>query len=162
MLESVHQAFSDFVILLRNSSADQLLRAPSFSHSLKDPVTDDIAILPHHRVVLFEGLYANVDEGEWAQAAKLYDERWVVECNGLVAKARLIARHVVTGVAKDVEEAVWRGEQGLMGKARATNLKVSLSADNNDMPNGRYLMEHVLEPCLRLKSIDDSTWQGFE
>lgn len=87
------------------------LRAPSFSHTLKDPVKDDIAILPHHRFVILEGLYANVNEGYWAPAAKLYDERWVIECPESIARERLVVRHVATGVGKDEEEAVWRGEQ---------------------------------------------------
>jgi pantothenate kinase len=85
------------------------LRAPSFSHSKKDPVADDIDIEAHYRVVILEGLYANVDEGEWAKAASLYDERWVVVCDEKIARGRLIARHVVTGVAMNRDEAQWRG-----------------------------------------------------
>lgn len=104
------QAFADFVARLRSSSPDDTLLAPSFSHSLKDPVNDDVAIQQHHRIVLFEGLYANVDDGEWARAARLFDERWVVECDEHTARTRLIARHVVTGVARDEAEAAWRGE----------------------------------------------------
>jgi pantothenate kinase len=89
---------------------DATLKAPSFSHSLKDPVADDVQISSHHRIIVFEGLYANINEGEWARAAALYDERWVVECDEAISRTRLIERHVATGVGKDKEEAAWRGE----------------------------------------------------
>ena len=36
------------------------------------------------------------------------------------------------------------------------------TADNNDLPNGRYLLDHVLEPATRLQSIDDREWRGAE
>lgn len=103
------QAFADFVALIRSSPLDKEIKAPSFSHSLKDPIASDVSILPHHRIIILEGLYANIDEGDWINAAKLYDERWVVECDEEIAKSRLVARHVITGVAKDEEEANWRG-----------------------------------------------------
>jgi pantothenate kinase len=108
---SMYQAFADFVTSLRHSSRDKgTLKAPSFSHSLKDPVADDVLILPKHKVVILEGLYANINEGEWVRAAALYNQRWVVDCDERIARTRLIARHVITGVAKDEQEAAWRGE----------------------------------------------------
>lgn len=147
--------------LLHSSPLGQELRAPSFSHSLKDPVADDINILAHHRIIILEGLYANIDKGEWVNAARLYDERWVVECDEEIAKARLVARHVVTGVAKDEEEANWRGE--FFPEIVDCNMDLTRSsADNNDIPNGQYLLQHVLEPSIRLKSIDDVYWRGSE
>ena len=41
----------------------------------------------------------------------MMDERWWVEVDWEVAKARLIKRHVLTGVAKDMEEAIWRADE---------------------------------------------------
>lgn len=57
-----------------------------------------------------EGLYCNLDEGEWRKAAEMFDLRIVTLLDKEVAKNRLRERHVATGVAKDDEEAVWRGE----------------------------------------------------
>lgn len=34
----------------------------------------------------------------------------MVECDEKIARARLIVRHVATGVGKDEGEAAWRGE----------------------------------------------------
>ncbi|UZJ53452.1 hypothetical protein CBS101457_002772 [Exobasidium rhododendri] len=137
------KAFADFVAKVRSLPADATMEAPSFSHRLKDPIAGDIQISSHHRFVIFEGLYANINEGEWARAASMYDERWVVECDEVISRARLIVRHVATGVGKDEEEATWR-------------------ADNNDIPNGRYLLQHVMEPATRIKSIEDILWKGAE
>lgn len=114
MLTCIHstslQAFAAFVENLYNSDSSTTIFAPSFSHTKKDPIPNDIAILPSHTIIIIEGLYANVDEGAWSKAAALYDERWVIECPESLARARLIERHVVTGVAQSKEEAEWRGE----------------------------------------------------
>lgn len=138
------KAFADFVESLRGASADGSLQggtvhAPSFDHALKDPVAGDIAVLPSHRLVILEGLYCNCDDGEWARGARALDERWVVEVDRNVARERLRVRHVLTGVAKDEEEALWR-------------------ADNNDLPNGDYLLAHTLEPARRIRSVQDQAW----
>lgn len=144
---------------LQSSPPDSTLKAPSFSHAKKDPIPDDIIILPSHRLVIFEGLYANLNEGAWVEAGRLYDERWVIECSEQVARQRLIERHVATGVAIDQHEAEWRG----MCDTLFSPMSLShFLADNNDIPNGRYLLQHVLEPARRLYSNDDETWRSID
>lgn len=86
------------------------LYAPSFSHAVKDPIDRDIPVLPSHRLVVLEGLYCNLSDSPWDQGARLFDERWLVDVPREVARERLRVRHVVTGVAKDEEEALWRGQ----------------------------------------------------
>jgi pantothenate kinase len=102
-------SFSEFVSLLK-TRPQEMVKAPSFDHALKDPVEEDVEVRPEHRIVIIEGLYCNCDDGEWAKGAQLLDERWVVEVERDVARQRLRVRHVETGVAKDEEEALWRGE----------------------------------------------------
>jgi pantothenate kinase len=104
------KAFAKFIQRLRTSSCNEEICAPSFSHAKKDPVPDDVKVLPGDRFVFIEGLYANVNEGAWALAAKSYDARWLIQCDEQVATQRLKQRHVETGVASTVEEAVWRSE----------------------------------------------------
>ncbi|CAO1615849.1 unnamed protein product [Sympodiomycopsis kandeliae] len=131
-------SFADFVAQLK-SNPFETVRAPSFSHSEKDPVADDIAVEPSHRIIFVEGLYCNCNDGHWAKGAQALDERWVVEVSKEIARERLRVRHVQTGVAKDEQEALWR-------------------ADNNDLPNGDYLFSHILEPSRRIRSLEDNTW----
>ncbi|EPQ32223.1 uncharacterized protein PFL1_00420 [Pseudozyma flocculosa PF-1] len=129
--------FARFVQSLRRPGEE--LRAPSFDHAQKDPIEDDVVVRPCHRAVVVEGLYCNCNVGEWAKAASEFDQRWVCLIARDEARKRLVKRHVVTGVAKDEEEARWR-------------------ADNNDLPNGDWLMQHLLEPYTIVESIAEPAW----
>ncbi|KIY70095.1 P-loop containing nucleoside triphosphate hydrolase protein [Cylindrobasidium torrendii FP15055 ss-10] len=95
-----------------------VISAPSFDHALKDPSPDAVSILPHHRIVVIEGLYTCLNVEAWGVAARLLDERIYLKLEVSDAVERLIKRHVTTGVAPDFETAKWR-------------------ANNNDMPSKR-------------------------
>jgi pantothenate kinase len=122
------------------------LYAPSFDHATKDPVENDIAISPSVRIVIFEGNYCSLDKEPWNEAAKLMDELWFVDVDFDIARKRLIHRHVKAGIAKDVEEA---------GKR----------ADENDLVNGKEIVETRLDVHELIKSQEDAEWapegQGF-
>jgi pantothenate kinase len=77
-----------------------VLFAPSFDHALKDPKADDIPILPTVQVLIFEGLYLSLDRSPWKEAAELMDELWFVEVDRDTARARLVERHVRTGISE--------------------------------------------------------------
>lgn len=109
--------FADFVATVKITTSTPLY-APSFDHAKKDPLEDDVAVLPSHRVAVFEGLYCNCDVGEWKRAAEQFDVRLVFEISKEDAKTRLITRHVATGVAKDTEEAIWRGKRARCRRSR--------------------------------------------
>lgn len=93
-----------------------IIKAPSFDHALKDPSPGAVSILPRHRIVVIEGLYTFLSIDPWRTAGEYLDERWFIDVDFEIAKRRLVKRHVVTGVAKDMDEAIWR-------------------ADNNDIPS---------------------------
>ena len=117
----------------------QTLFAPSFDHAIKDPVADDIAIRPSVRLVIFEGNYLSLDKPPWNEAAKLMDELWFVEVDFRVARQRLVHRHVKAGIAKDEHEA---------GKR----------ADENDLVNGKEIVDNRLEVHEVVHSNDDAGW----
>lgn len=125
------------------------LYAPSFDHALKDPVEDDIPIHPGNRILIFEGNYLSLGSGapEWKEAAEMMDELWFVEVDEAVAKERLIKRHVVAGIASNEEEAAER-------------------AENNDLVNGREIVQGRLQVHEVIVSKDDTAWkadaQGME
>ncbi|KAL6159182.1 hypothetical protein ACJBU6_03269 [Exserohilum turcicum] len=122
------------------------LYAPSFDHAIKDPVDNDIAIAPSVRIVIFEGNYCSLNKSPWSDAAKLMDELWFVDVDFAVARNRLIHRHVKAGIATNAEEAAQR-------------------ADENDLVNGREIVESRLEVHELIKSQDDQAWapeqQGY-
>jgi pantothenate kinase len=117
----------------------QTMYAPSFDHSIKDPVDDDIAIAASVRVVVFEGNYCSLDKEPWKDAAELMDERWFVDVAFDVARKRLTHRHVKAGIAANEEEAGRR-------------------ADENDLVNGQEIVDHRLDVHELVKSVEDATW----
>ncbi|CAE6347898.1 unnamed protein product [Rhizoctonia solani] len=137
-------SYVKFITSLRQSASSRItpppqtsiIYAPTFDHALKDPAPNGQTILPSHRIVLIEGLYTFIDTPEWKPAGEALDERWLVDIDIPEATRRLVQRHVVTGVAKDLEEANWR-------------------AENNDMPNGLWLLKHMMEPTRRIKSVTE-------
>lgn len=93
-------------------SQDQhIIYAPSFSHELKDPTPKAVAISIRHRIIIIEGLYTFLAIEPWIEAGRLLNERWWVNLSEEEARTRLVARHVLTGVAKDMKEAEWRSNE---------------------------------------------------
>ncbi|KAL5338804.1 P-loop containing nucleoside triphosphate hydrolase protein [Aspergillus crustosus] len=82
--------------------------APSFDHAIKDPVADDIRISPRSRVVILEGLYLSLDRKPWNLAAALLDESWFIDVDRGIAQARLVKRHVASGIVPDIAAAEHR------------------------------------------------------
>lgn len=118
------------------------LYAPSFDHSVKDPVQDDIPIHPNARILIFEGNYLSLGTGasEWKEAAEMMDELWFVQVDETVARNRLIARHVKSGIAKNEEEAAKR-------------------ADENDLLNGEEIIQGRLKVHEVIMSREDEAWK---
>ncbi|KAF8548744.1 P-loop containing nucleoside triphosphate hydrolase protein, partial [Imleria badia] len=130
-------AYVDFVARLRHHSG--VIFAPSFDHALKDPTPDAVVIEPAHRIIVIEGLYTMLDIDPWRQAAAQMDERWWIQIDPVRARSRLVKRHVQTGVAKDMDEAVWR-------------------AENNDEDNGKFIAENFFDVTYTIQSIDDPAY----
>ena len=105
--------YVSFVRSLREpvSPTTSAITAPAFDHAVKDPTPHAVTILPEHRIVIIEGLYTFLSLPPWAEAGRLLDERWLMELDSTSASSRLVKRHVVSGVAKDLEEALWRSAE---------------------------------------------------
>ncbi|KAL8832675.1 MAG: hypothetical protein Q9191_000128 [Dirinaria sp. TL-2023a] len=114
--------------------------APSFDHAVKDPLADDIPIVPSVKVCVFEGNYVALDEAQWKEAGELMDEIWFVHVEDAVARQRLVARHVKAGICRDEEEAGRR-------------------ADENDLVNGRQITNGVWRVDEKIVSREDENWR---
>ncbi|KAJ6546974.1 P-loop containing nucleoside triphosphate hydrolase protein [Mycena capillaripes] len=119
------------------SSVLKAITAPAFSHALKDPTPDAISVYPHHRLVLVEGLYTFLSIAPWSEASALLDERWFLRVDEAEACRRLVKRHVETGICPNEEEA-------------------RLRAEGNDLPNGRFVTENMMQPTRFIESSEDS------
>lgn len=109
-------AYVDFVQELRKpiSTSKRPIKAPSFDHALKDPTPHSVEIFPHHRIIVIEGLYTFLSIEPWKRAGEQLDERWFIDISVQDASNRLVKRHVLTGVANDMDEAVWRARENDM------------------------------------------------
>ncbi|CRK14411.1 hypothetical protein BN1723_008356 [Verticillium longisporum] len=115
------------------------IRAPSFDHAIKDPREGDIAVVPAHRIVVFEGNYVALDRPVWRDAAALMDELWFVDVDFDVARRRLVKRHVRAGIASDEQDADRRARE-------------------NDLVNGREIVDHRLDVHEVVVSREDGSW----
>ena len=89
------------------------------------------------RILVFEGNYLSLSEPEeWAGIPFLFDERWFVEVDEELAKQRLAKRHFQAKMLMTLEDGLKR-------------------AEGNDIPNGRFLVEHRVEVDRILRSEDD-------
>lgn len=105
--------YVSFVRSLRKpvSPGTPAITAPAFDHVVKDPTPHAVTVLPEHRIVIIEGLYTFLSVPPWAEAAGLLDERWFIELDPRAASNRIVKRHVVSGVAKDSEDACRRSAE---------------------------------------------------
>ena len=127
---SVHYRTAQEVNADGNLTADSnILYAPGFSHTRKDPTANAVAIHPHHKILIIEGLYTFLGIEPWNAASVTLDERWFIDVDLEVARDRLIRRHVITGVAADLAEAKWR-------------------ADNNDIPSKAFIIINSTSPAV--------------
>lgn len=137
-------AFLELVKRLRQPLCPETatIYAPSFDHAVKDPVADDIPIAATSRIIIMEGNYLSLGSGapEWKEAAGLMDELWFVDVDEDVARARLTKRHVASGIATNEEE----------GRRRA---------DENDLVNGREIINGRLEVDEIIYSKEDDSWK---
>ncbi|KAI5837548.1 P-loop containing nucleoside triphosphate hydrolase protein [Morchella snyderi] len=138
-------ALKQLVLRLRApiTSDSGTIFAPSFDHAKKDPVEDDIAILATQRILVFEGNYLSLRTEIWGEISVLFDELWFVSVDRDVARKRLIARHLMAGLA-DTEEAAAK------------------RADENDLVNGDYIVENMCTPSRVIRSVEDLEYANSE
>lgn len=107
--------------------------APSFDHGVGDPVEDDIFISLQHKVVIVEGNYLLLQEGDWKEVSSMFDEKWFIEVDIDTSMQRVVKRHVSTGKPPDI--AKWRIEY-------------------NDRPNAELIIKSKKNADLVIRSVN--------
>jgi pantothenate kinase len=108
-------------LLERLRAARETVYAPEFRRPPEEPIAGAIAIPPEVPLVVTEGNYLLVDEGDWGRVRPQLDEAWYVEIDEDIRLEWLIARHVQFG--KTPEEArawVMRSDQANAAVVAAT------------------------------------------
>jgi pantothenate kinase len=90
---------------LRTPVAGEVVYAPAFRREIEEPVAGAIAVPADTRLVITEGNYLLLDEGDWRGVAALLDETWYVEADEALRLARLVDRHVHFGRSRAEAEA---------------------------------------------------------
>ena len=99
-------SFAHTLGLLRNTGTT--VHAPSFDRITDEPVADVIEIGPRVELVVTEGNYLLIDDGDWGAVREQLDACWYVELHDAIRRERLIARHVQFGRSPDAA-AAWAG-----------------------------------------------------
>lgn len=118
-----------------NTNSTEVIRAPGFDHSLKDPTLDAIAIGPETSLVILEGSWLLLDLEPWREIASLVDDTWYIDVDPKLARLRIAQRHVQAGIEPDLARALVR-------------------ADANDMINGARIQSLLIPPKFRIQSIE--------
>ncbi|WP_218566189.1 nucleoside/nucleotide kinase family protein [Vallicoccus soli] len=85
--------------------ADEVVYAPAFERTLEQPVAGSIPVPPAARLVVTEGNYLLLDEGDWPRVRPHLDEVWFCEVPAQERVRRLVGRHTAFGKAPDAAEA---------------------------------------------------------
>ncbi|KAI1125230.1 P-loop containing nucleoside triphosphate hydrolase protein [Nemania abortiva] len=109
--------------------------APSFDHKLKDPIPNAIRIEPQTGIIIVEGNWLLLDCEPWNQIPEHVDDTWFVDVDPALALRRIAQRHLEAGIENTWEAAVTRAEL-------------------NDLRNGDDVRTHLLEPNVRVQSIE--------
>jgi pantothenate kinase len=96
------QEFIDLLIALRDKAHEEV-RGPIFDRTTDEPVEEGLTVLPHHRLVVVEGNYLNLDTPPWDQAHDYFWETWYLETPEEEIVPRLRERHKKRGL-KEGEE----------------------------------------------------------
>lgn len=120
---------SGFAALLRRLRArgDAVVYAPEFRREIEEPVACAVPVPREVPLVVTEGNYLLVDDGEWADVRALLDAAWFVEGDEDRRRDWLIARHIAFGKAPDfAREWVLRSDERNAELVAATRSRADL------------------------------------
>jgi pantothenate kinase len=101
-----------YVAALRRVRAEYRERdvyVPAFDRGLDEPIAAGHVIPAECRLVVTEGNYLGVPDGEWAHVRPLLERLYYVECSPQIRRERLVARHIDGGRPPEAAEA-WADE----------------------------------------------------
>jgi len=103
-----------YVALLRRlrDHEEDVVYAPEFRREIEEPIAGAIAISRSVPLVVTEGNYLLLADGDWARVRPLLDEAWYVDSDEATRVQWLIQRHIDFGKAPEAARAwVLRSDQ---------------------------------------------------
>lgn len=112
---------------LRLRAAGEVVYAPEFRRAIEEAVAGAIAVPHEVELVITEGNYLLLDEGDWAGVRPQLDAVWYVDIDDDVRRARLVARHVRFGrTAEQARAWVTRSDEPNAVLVAATRARADL------------------------------------
>ena len=103
------------------SQDDEIVYAPAFRREIEEPIAGALAIPRSVPLIVTEGNYLLLADGDWARVRPLLDEAWYVEMDEDTRLGWLIQRHIAFGKAPDEARAwVMRSDQANAAVVAAT------------------------------------------
>jgi pantothenate kinase len=93
-----------YVNLLRRIKQQQpgeTIYAPEYLREFEEGIAGAIAIKPDTRLIITEGNYLLLDEGDWSQVRTVLDETWFLDIDSALRQQRLLARHMRFGRTRE-------------------------------------------------------------
>jgi pantothenate kinase len=95
-----------FAALLQRLHGDEpVVYAPEFRREIEEPIAGAIAVARSTPLVVVEGNYLLLGDGDWALIRPLLDEAWYVEIDEELRIQRLIQRHIQFGKTPEYARA---------------------------------------------------------
>jgi pantothenate kinase len=95
-----------FAALLKRLHGDEpVVYAPEFRREIEEPIAGAIAVASSIPLVVVEGNYLLLADGDWALVRPLLDEAWYVEIDEELRVQRLIQRHIQFGKTPEYARA---------------------------------------------------------
>lgn len=92
-------------LLHRIRTAEGPVYAPTFDRSLEQPIAADTLVPASADIVVVEGNYLLLGDGEWASVREMLDEAWFIRIPTSTRLARLVDRHRRYGRTRAEAEA---------------------------------------------------------
>ena len=99
-------------LLRRLRRREQLVYVPTFDRALEESIGSAVPVPGDVPLIITEGNYLLVPDGDWGEISELLDESWYVEPGDDVRVRWLIARHVAFGRSADEAEYRATGSDG--------------------------------------------------
>jgi pantothenate kinase len=96
-----------YIALLRRlrERTEEVVYAPAFRREIEEPIAGAIAVARSTPLIVTEGNYLLLTDGDWALVRPLLDEVWYVETDEELRIQRLIQRHIQFGKTPEYARA---------------------------------------------------------
>ncbi|CAI3931700.1 Panthothenate kinase (CoaA) (PDB:2GA8) [Commensalibacter communis] len=89
--------YKSLIERLKNQHKNEIVYAPEFYRTIEEPIAGSIPVFDNIPLIITEGNYLLLSQGEWQTLASIFDERWFVTAPVAERQQRLIDRHCYFG-----------------------------------------------------------------